>query len=107
MKNKMKKILTFTAIIIMIASTVCNAGRSRSYILKNSRMINGDAHADGAYHSIEIRNGQLWTWGFDIYGQLGDGNTGLGTSSPGQIGSATNLIQEIGRAASNGRVTNS
>ena len=34
-------------------------------------------------------NGTLWTWGYNVYGQIGDG-TVISRSSPVQIGSATN-----------------
>lgn len=87
----MKKISLLTTIILLIVTTVCNAGRSRAYIFKNSRMINGDAHSAGGSHSLEIRNGQLWAWGSNQYGQLGDGTIN-GSLIPEHIGNATNWI---------------
>lgn len=47
----------------------------------------------GYYHSFGIKsNGTLWAWGLNIYGQLGRGTNGSGTNSstPIQIGTATN-----------------
>ena len=44
----------------------------------------------GYYHTIAIKtDGTLWAWGFNNYGQLGDGTT-TNRSSPTQIGSGTN-----------------
>ena len=41
---------------------------------------------DGISHSLAIKtDGTLWAWGFNIYGQLGDGST-VNKSSPIQIG---------------------
>ncbi len=47
----------------------------------------------GGYHSTAIRtDNTLWTWGWDAYGQLGNGAT-ADISSPIQIGSMTNWKQ--------------
>src|SRR3989338_5468335 len=44
----------------------------------------------GYYHTIAIKTDwTLWAWGFNNYGQLGDGTT-TNRSSPTQIGSGTN-----------------
>ncbi|WP_375764750.1 hypothetical protein NR798_23825 [Archangium gephyra] len=32
--------------------------------------------AAGRYHVLVVRNGSIWGWGYDGYGQLGDGTTG-------------------------------
>src|SRR3990172_6998202 len=39
----------------------------------------------GLSHTLEIRNGQLWAWGNNQYGQLGD-STKVGRISPVRIG---------------------
>jgi alpha-tubulin suppressor-like RCC1 family protein len=39
-------------------------------------------------HTLGIKNGQLWAWGRNDYGQLGDGTT-ITRNSPVQIGTAT------------------
>ena len=45
------------------------------------------------YHSLAIKNdGTLWAWGYNSYGQLGDG-TAVSRSIPTQIGSGTNWTQ--------------
>ena len=43
----------------------------------------------GANHGLAIRNGgELWAWGYNFYGSLGDGTT-TNRSNPVQIGSGT------------------
>jgi|688.fasta_scaffold209737_1 alpha-tubulin suppressor-like RCC1 family protein len=43
----------------------------------------------GGVHSLAIRNNSLWAWGYNVVGQLGNGNT-INTSTPMQIGISTN-----------------
>jgi alpha-tubulin suppressor-like RCC1 family protein len=44
----------------------------------------------GAYQTLALKtDGTLWAWGFNTYGQLGDG-TAVNKSSPVQIGTTTN-----------------
>ncbi len=57
---------------------------SRADYLKN-KIAGGDGH------TIEIRNGQLWAWGRNDNGQLGDGTT-TNKNTPVQIGTADNWI---------------
>ncbi len=46
--------------------------------------------AAGYYHTVALkRDGTLWAWGDNYYGQLGDGTT-ANQSSPVQVGVATN-----------------
>ncbi len=53
-----------------------------------------DSVAAGSVHTAAIRSdGTLWTWGYNFYGQLGDGTTTQRTS-PVQVGTDTNW-QEI------------
>lgn len=47
--------------------------------------------AGGNAHTLEIRNGQLWAWGRNAAGQLGDGTT-TNRNNPIQIGTADNWI---------------
>ncbi|WP_396188706.1 hypothetical protein [Flavobacterium sp.] len=47
----------------------------------------------GNYHTAAIApNGTLWTWGRNLYGQLGDGTT-TNRNTPTQIGTATNWLK--------------
>ena len=46
--------------------------------------------AAGWYHTVALKgDGTLWAWGYNYYGQLGDG-TATNKSSPLQVGTATN-----------------
>jgi len=52
--------------------------------------------SSGWYHSLAIRSdGILWAWGYNAYGQLGDGTT-IDRNSPVQIGTASNWTQIVG-----------
>ncbi|MGB8169262.1 MAG: choice-of-anchor tandem repeat GloVer-containing protein [Chthoniobacteraceae bacterium] len=43
------------------------------------------------YHIIAARSdGSVWGWGYNFYGQVGNGTTTTPVSTPGQIGTATN-----------------
>ena len=45
--------------------------------------------ACGGKHTVVVKSdGTLWSWGWNGYGQLGDGTT-VDKSSPVQVGSAT------------------
>ena len=48
--------------------------------------------AAGEFHSLALKNdGTVWAWGYGIYGQLGDGDSGPGTnkSTPAQVKDVT------------------
>src|SRR3990170_328103 len=52
--------------------------------------------AAGSYHTLAIKSdGTLWAWGYNYYGQLGDGASGGGNykTTPVQIGTGTNWSQ--------------
>jgi alpha-tubulin suppressor-like RCC1 family protein len=52
---------------------------------------NWSAVAAGGYHTVALKsNGTLWAWGWNYYGQLGDGTSNRTTITPIQIGSDTN-----------------
>ncbi|MEO6742278.1 MAG: hypothetical protein ABIP20_18700, partial [Chthoniobacteraceae bacterium] len=49
--------------------------------------------ACGGFHTAGVRSdGTLWTWGYNFYGQLGDGTT-TQRNSPMQVGAATNWVE--------------
>ena len=46
-------------------------------------------------HTAAVKNdATMWTWGYNVYGQLGNGNT-INYSSPIQVGSLTNWKQVV------------
>ncbi|ETR67802.1 MAG: hypothetical protein OMM_11195 [Candidatus Magnetoglobus multicellularis str. Araruama] len=50
------------------------------YDLSNVTLI-----AAGGYHSLALKdNGSFWSWGYNLYGQLGDGTT-TNKSSPVKV----------------------
>jgi alpha-tubulin suppressor-like RCC1 family protein len=55
--------------------------KSVAYRANYQRMASGSS----AYQTIEIREGTLWAWGYNFFGQLGDGTT-TNRSTPVQIG---------------------
>ena len=49
------------------------------------------AIAAGSFHSLALRNdGTVWAWGYNIFGQLGDGTTTL-SNIPVQVSGLTNV----------------
>ena len=59
--------------------------------LTNWKQVSG-----GYYHTTAIKtDGTLWTWGYNAYGQLGNGTT-TNYSSPIQVGPLTNWKQVAG-----------
>jgi uncharacterized repeat protein (TIGR03803 family) len=47
--------------------------------------------SSGGYHVLALKqNGTLWSWGNNIFGEVGDGTTTSPRSSPQQVGTATN-----------------
>ena len=50
------------------------------------------AIAGGKYHSMALKNdGTVWTWGYNEYGQLGDGTKGNNRSAPAQVPGITGV----------------
>src|SRR4051812_29252639 len=46
--------------------------------------------AAGSNHSLSLcHNGTARSWGYNLYGQLGDGSTGTSSSSPVQVATGT------------------
>ena len=55
------------------------------------------AIAGGGYHSLALKNdGTVWTWGYDNYGQLGNGTIGYVTDSPVMVSNLTGVIAIAG-----------
>ncbi|MCX7710659.1 MAG: hypothetical protein N2484_12530 [Clostridia bacterium] len=73
--------------------------------VNNMNLLNGvTAVSGGLFHSLAVRSdGTVWSWGFNQYGQLGNGLSGPGTNSnlPVQVNN-TNLMSSI-TAVSGGR----
>lgn len=55
---------------------------SDTNILTPVKIMDGVAHvAAGSYHSLAVKtDGSLWAWGYNYYGQLGNGTSGSGTN---------------------------
>jgi len=51
------------------------------------------AVSGGSYHAVAVKtDGTLWSWGYNVYGQLGDGATST-VSSPIQVGALTTWLK--------------
>ncbi|MZG88400.1 RCC1 repeat-containing protein, partial [Staphylococcus aureus] len=54
------------------------------------------AIAGGVYHTIALKSdGTVWAWGYNGYGQLGDGST-TNRSTPVQVSGLTDVIAIAG-----------
>ena len=66
------------------------AGSGVATFTKIGDATNWTSVAAGNLHTIATRSdGTLWGWGWNTYGQAGDGTAGEGVSTPTQIGSGT------------------
>jgi alpha-tubulin suppressor-like RCC1 family protein len=85
----LKAILVCTFIFTIVFSNAQTSRRNTkktvAYKANYQRMSAGDEYV------LEIRNGSLWAWGRNQYGQLGDGTTTARTL-PVQVGTATNWV---------------
>jgi alpha-tubulin suppressor-like RCC1 family protein len=80
-----KIILQITAILVISITAMYNAQAQCTYFTKVVPASLGD-------FTLGIKSdGTLWAWGYNLYGQLGDGTT-ANRNAPIQIGSATNWI---------------
>ncbi len=53
--------------------------------------------AAGGYHSIALEtDGTVWTWGWNYYGQLGDGTTTYSAATPVEVSGLTDVIAIAG-----------
>jgi alpha-tubulin suppressor-like RCC1 family protein len=75
----------FTAIPASAQMSRRNTKKSVAYKANYQRMSAGDEHA------LEIRDGSIWAWGRNQFGQLGDGTT-VGQTSPIPIGAGSNWV---------------
>lgn len=72
---------------VAVGFTITQVGAANNW----AKVSIGDSYSFGS-HSAGIRSdGTLWTWGYNAYGELGDGTT-ADKSSPTQVGSLTNWI---------------
>ena len=55
------------------------------------------AIAGGGNHSLALKNGgTVWTWGLDLYGQLGDGGTNFNQPTPVAVATVTGIAAIAG-----------
>ena len=55
------------------------------------------AIAGGGYHSLALKSdGTVWAWGFNVYGQIGNGTTGTAVSAPVQVKGLTGVVAVAG-----------
>ena len=85
--------ITFSILLICLLPVVVLAqpGNRRIHNDKNAYRDCYQRMNAGGSHTLEIRNGELWAYGDNKFGQLGDGTT-VNENRPEQIGSATNWV---------------
>jgi alpha-tubulin suppressor-like RCC1 family protein len=85
----LKFVLSLVLIVIWLSAGAQinrrNTKKSVTYKSAYQRVSAGDEHA------VEIRDGALWAWGRNQYGQIGDGTTVMRTS-PVQVGTLTTWV---------------
>ena len=81
----------FIFLLFFLISIVSTAQVHRRNLHQNSYRTNYQRMAAGRDHSMEIRNGTLWAWGGNQFGQLGDG-TNNAKVKPVQIGNSEDWV---------------
>jgi alpha-tubulin suppressor-like RCC1 family protein len=75
--------------LLVFVLPLCSQGQSGSNKKVSSNTY--QRHCNGDYHTLELRGGELWAWGGNFFGQLGDAST-TSRSSAVRIGSASNWV---------------
>lgn len=87
-----KSVFTLCLILCFMLPAFLGAQHNRQKTLNHIPYLsNYQRIKAGGEHSLEIRNGELWAWGNNDNGQLGDG-TNVQRTVPVRIGSATNWV---------------
>ena len=67
-------------------------------VATGSGLTNVRAVGAGYYHSLAVKvDGTVWTWGWNVYGQLGDGTT-TDRTTPNRVPGLTNVVAVAGGA---------
>src|SRR4051812_38610844 len=75
MKRLLAAIIIITSLLqSMITSGQINRASNKSSISYKANYQRISSSCSG-YNGFEIRGGTLWGWGFNLYGQIGDGTT--------------------------------
>lgn len=70
------------------------AGTNYSSPVQVGTLTNWSSISCGYAHAIAVKtDGTLWSWGYNIYGQLGYTTSGQNRSSPVQVGALTNWLK--------------
>ena len=88
----------FSACLLLLFVILFSADSSAQFNRRNTKKpipyrANYQRMASGCFakHAFEIKGGSLWAWGFNLYGQLGDGST-TDKNIPVKIGSDNNWV---------------
>jgi len=88
LKNKIKTIFVICTSYIAICLSSCadpSAGSGMPEFFTNVKTVS----AGGAHTAAIDKDGKLWAWGRNIYGQLGDGGiSGTSSNVPVQVGTS-------------------
>jgi alpha-tubulin suppressor-like RCC1 family protein len=90
---KKTSLLFFTLLLLNSISSLAQQSRSNT---KNQAAHRGNyqrmATSGGSDHNFEIREGTLWAWGNDLFGQLGTGSSGSSSNIPVKVGNDNNWV---------------
>lgn len=83
-----------------LGSSLAGSGSATPVAVNNPLTGGVTMAAAGTYNSVGIRNGAVYAWGDNVYGQLGNGTTGSSSATPVPVSGLDNGVTVVAAGAS-------